>query len=237
MNIDIKEVEKFSSYAQQWWDPKGPFAPLHALNPPRLQFIQQHTELKNKQVLDVGCGAGILTESLYAQQAQVTGIDASAKVLEVAMERAHVNSLTINYVNASAESFLQQNPKQKFDIITCMELIEHVPDPAQLMQTCAQLLKPNGKLFLSTINRTTKAYLLAIIGAEYVLRLLPKNTHEYKKFIKPAELQQFMSDAGLRLTALSGMNYQPFTKRAELCTDSSINYLAYAVREDDGNFI
>lgn len=228
-NVDFKEVEKFSSYAQSWWDPKGPFATLHAINPPRLQFVQQHVDLTNKDVLDVGCGAGILTESLHAQGARVTGIDASAEVLEVAIERARKRNLSINYVHSTIEDYMQ-NAKQ-FDVITCMELIEHVPDPQQLLNNCAALLKPQGKLFISTINRSPKAYLFAIIGAEYILKLLPKHTHDYKKFIKPFEMQNLLANAGLHSKAISGMQYQPLTKHAKLTADCSINYLMQADKE------
>lgn len=229
-NVDLKEVEKFSSYANVWWDPNGPFAPLHAINPPRLKFVQDHVDLADIDVLDVGCGAGILTESLYAAGAHVVGIDASEKVVNVAKERAKVNKLNINYSHATIEDYIQKNNKT-FDVITCMELIEHVPNPITLLKNCAKILKPGGKFFLSTINRTPKAYLYAIIGAEYVLNILPKNTHEYKKFITPSEMKDFMTQAGLCLKALSGMSYNPFTKSAELCTNTSINYLAFATKE------
>lgn len=226
-NIDLQEIEKFSSYAQVWWDPTGPFAPLHAINPPRLEFMHRHASLDGKTVLDVGCGAGILTESIYAAGAKSHGIDASEKVLNVAIERAKVNKLTIDYYHGTIEDYLNRSDQQ-FDIIACMELIEHVPDPLQLLQSCASILKPGGQFFLSTINRTPKAYLHAIIGAEYILNILPKNTHQYKKFIKPAEMQTLMHSAGLQLEDISGMNYNPFTKHAKLCSDTRINYLAYA---------
>lgn len=228
-NVDLQEIEKFSSYAQVWWDPTGPFAPLHAINPPRLEFIKKHSKLEGKTILDVGCGAGILTESLYADGAKAYGIDASKKVLNVAIERAKVNDLTIDYSHNTIEEYLNSY-KQQFDIITCMELIEHVPSPLQLLKDCASILKPGGQFFLSTINRTPKAYLYAILGAEYVLNILPKHTHQYKKFIKPAEMQQLMQQAGLQLEDLSGMNYNPFTKHAKLSTDTNINYLAYAIK-------
>lgn len=228
-NVDLQEIEKFSSYAKVWWDPTGPFAPLHAINPPRLHFIKKHSKLDGKTILDVGCGAGILTESLYAAGAKTAGIDASEKVLNVAMERAKVNELTIDYFHGTIEDYLTRS-EQQFDIITCMELIEHVPSPIQLLKNCASILKPGGQFFLSTINRTPKAYLFAIIGAEYVLNILPKNTHQYKKFIKPAEMQKLMQEAGLKLEDISGMNYNPFTKHAKLCSNTSINYLAYAIK-------
>lgn len=234
INVDNKEIEKFSSYATQWWDLKGPFATLHAINPARLSFIQQYVKLLNQEVLDLGCGAGILSESMAANGGKVIGLDASSATIAAAIAHskthAQAQKLQIEYHALSAEEYLAKYTK-KFDIVTCMELIEHVPDPQQLITNCAQLLKPQGKLFLSTLNRTPKAYALAVIGAEYLLKIIPKHTHEYRKFIKPSELQQLLKNAGMRLEDLSGMSYNPFTKRASLCVDSSVNYLAYAVKE------
>lgn len=216
--------------AAQWWDPHGPGAPLHALNPCRLQYIQQYAKLESKNVLDVGCGAGILTESLAKSGANVIGIDAGEAMILAAKEHANLSSLSIKYVLSTIEDFAQQNTN-KFAVITCMELIEHVPNPAQLIQACANLLLPGGYLFMSTINRTLKAYALAILGAEYILKILPKNTHDYKKFIQPAELSHMFKDANLRLVNVQGVKYNPFTKSATMHADVSINYMTCAVKE------
>jgi 2-polyprenyl-6-hydroxyphenyl methylase/3-demethylubiquinone-9 3-methyltransferase len=228
-NIDNMEVEKFSSIASKWWEPNGPCAPLHILNPCRLQFIQQHTQLQNKTVLDVGCGAGILTESLARNGSQVTGIDASTEIIEAAQEHAQQEKLNIAYYAMGIEEFMQQH-EQQYDVVTCMELLEHVPDPAKLIQDCCALIKPGGQLFLSTINRNLKAYALAIIGAEYLLNILPVQTHNYKKFIRPAELADVLRTTALQLQDIVGINYQPFTKNASICKDVSVNYLAVALK-------
>lgn len=229
-NIDTAEIEKFSAMANQWWEPNGPCAPLHILNPTRLQYVQQHVQLENKNVLDVGCGAGILSESLALQGAKVVGIDAGADVISAAKAHSALKSIHIDYFVTSIEEYAQ-NQTELFDVITCMELIEHVPDPTQLINACAQLLKPGGKLFISTLNRTPKAYAFAIIGAEYLLKMLPKHTHDYKKFIRPSELAIMLRNANLQLTDLKGIKFQPFTKTAQLDDDISVNYVAYAIKE------
>lgn len=230
MNYDTVEVNKFSALASSWWDKNGPCAPLHALNPARLQFIQRHTVLTNKNILDVGCGAGILTESLARCNAKVTGIDASSAVIAEAQTHSAAMELDITYKNLMAEDMLPTHTGQ-FDIITCMELIEHVPDPAKLIADCSQLLKTGGKFFLSTINRTPRAYILAIIGAEYMLNILPKHTHNYKKFVKPSELASMLQTSSLKLKALDGLQYKPFTKTANISSDVRVNYLAFAIKE------
>lgn len=230
MNYDTVEVNKFSALASKWWDKTGPCAPLHVLNPCRLQFIQRNAVIANKNVLDVGCGAGILTESLAQHNAKIIGIDASSAVITEAQEHAAAKKLDITYKHLTVEELLPTHSGQ-FDIITCMELIEHVPDPSKLIADCSQLLKPGGKFFLSTINRTPRAYLLAILGAEYVLNILPKQTHDYKKFIKPSELADMLQIANLKLTALNGLQYKPFTKTACISSDVRVNYLAYAIKE------
>lgn len=230
MNYDTVEVNKFSALASRWWDKSGPCAPLHVLNPCRLQFIQSNAAIANKNILDVGCGAGILTESLAENKAQATGIDASTSVIEAAQSHAAARKLDVTYKNITVEEMLSTHTGQ-FDIVTCMELIEHVPDPSKLIADCAQLLKPGGKFFLSTINRTPRAYLLAILGAEYILNILPKQTHNYKKFIKPSELSEMLQSANLKLTALNGLEYKPFTKTACINSDVRVNYLAYAIKE------
>lgn len=235
-NIDITEIAKFNAMAGQWWEPNGPCAPLHVLNPTRLQFIQKFTELDNKDVLDVGCGAGILAESLAKCGAKVTGIDAGADVIAAAIAHAKIKDMPVTYLNKTIEEYLSTH-SDRFDIITCMELIEHVPNPSKLIADCTKLLRPGGQIFLSTINRTPKAYALAIIGAEYVLNMLPKHTHDYKKFIRPAELAVMLKQANMQLMDLQGLNFKPFTKTAHLQDDLSVNYLAYAKREDHDNII
>jgi 2-polyprenyl-6-hydroxyphenyl methylase / 3-demethylubiquinone-9 3-methyltransferase len=230
MNYDTAEVNKFSALTSTWWDKNGPCAPLHALNPARLQFILQHTSVNHKKILDVGCGAGILTESLALHHAQVLGIDASDSLIAEARRHAFDMGITVDYQHATAEQLLASHTGQ-FDVITCMELLEHVPDPAKLIADCAQLLKPGGKLFLSTLNRTPRAYLLAIIGAEYLCNILPKHTHDYKKFIQPAELANMLQQAKLKLLNLNGLEYRPFTKTSRITTDVRVNYLAFATKE------
>lgn len=231
MNYDTIEVDKFSALASSWWDKNGPCAPLHILNPCRLQFIQQNSVIANKNILDIGCGAGILTESLAHNNAKVTGIDASAAVIAAAQAHAAIANLDIIYKNITIEEFLTTDTTQ-FDIITCMELLEHVPDPRKLIADCAKLLKPGGKIFLSTINKTLRAYVLAIVGAEYVLNIVPKQTHDYNKFIRPSELADMLQYSGLKLKLLRGLQYKPFTKTARLSSDVRINYLAYAIKEN-----
>lgn len=228
-NIDTAEVAKFSSIAAEWWKLDGPMETLHVINPCRMQFIQHHAQLANKNVLDIGCGAGILTESLVAAKAKVIGIDASADLIAAAQEHAQLNNLEIDYRATTLEDF-KQNSDLQFDVITCMELLEHVPDPAQLIALCSDLLKPGGKLFVSTLSRTLKAYATAIIAAEYVLRLLPKQTHDYKKFIRPAELAQMLRVSDFELQNMRGMQYHPITKSASLVDDVSVNYLMYATK-------
>lgn len=228
-NIDQKEVDKFSDLAQDWWNPNGSSAPLHQINPCRLAFVQQHAELSNKLILDVGCGAGILTESLAKHGAVATGIDASPDVISVAQQHAKDANLTIEYTNTIIENF---SHTQLFDVITCMELLEHIPEPSKLILDCANLLKPGGKLFISTINRTLKAYSLAIVGAEYLLKILPKQTHDYQKFIRPHELAEMCRAAKLNINTFTGINYNPLTKSANLSDDITINYLAYITKEN-----
>lgn len=223
-NIDPQEIHKFNEFAKTWWDPQGEMKPLHQLNPLRLQFIADHAELSGKKVLDLGCGGGILTESLAKSGAETFGIDMSEKLIRVAKQHAQENALKINYELITAEEFAKQHA-QEFDVITCMEMLEHVPEPLSILRAAAQLLKPNGKLFVSTINRNLKSYLMAIIGAEYILRLLPPGTHEYAKFIRPSELRQWAHEAGFKLQKIKGMHYQPFTEKFSLTDDVAVNYL------------
>ena len=224
MNADPAELEKFSQLAHRWWDPEGEFRPLHEINPLRLGWIDQHAGLKGKVVLDVGCGGGILTEAMTRLGAQVTGIDLSDKALRVAELHLHESGLKVSYLKQSAEAFAEQNAGA-FDVVTCMELLEHVPEPDAMVAACARLLKPGGQAFFSTINRNPKSYLFAVVGAEYVLKLLPKGTHDYARFIKPSELTRWCRAAGLRAEELVGMTYNPLTRVYRLGSDCDVNYL------------
>ncbi len=229
-NVDSHEVQKFSNLAADWWDLNGSCAPLHIINPVRLQFIMQHCHLNGLEVLDIGCGAGILSEALTRQGAKVTAIDASSELIAAARQHALSMQLDIEYKDIYTTDLLQQSPK-KFDVVVCMELLEHVPDPILLLQECQQFLKPNGKLFLATLNRNPKSYALAILAAEYILKLLPQQTHDYGKLIRPSELAEFLQQANFKLQDLAGMQFQPFTKTAHLSNDVSVNYLAYATKK------
>ena len=223
-NADASELAKFSQLAHRWWDRGGEFRPLHEINPVRLDWIDQTVSLRGKKVLDVGCGGGILAESMALRGAQVTGIDLSEKALAVARLHSLESAIDVDYRLCSTEALAEQMPAQ-FDVITCMEMLEHVPQPVLIVQACTTLLKPGGHLFFSTINRNLKAYALAILGAEYVLRLLPRGTHEYAKFITPAELSRFCRTQGLEIKELLGMAYNPFTHKVTLNQDTSVNYL------------
>lgn len=229
-NFDPKELEKFEKMAASWWDPEGDFKPIHQLNPLRLDYIQQQANgLLGKRVLDIGCGGGILAESMAEQGALVTGIDMSSAPLEVARQHSHQNGLVIDYQQATIEQFCQLQKKlrtEKFDLICCMEMLEHVPEPNSVIQACKSLLKPDGRLFLSTINRSLKAWGLVILGAEYLLRLLPQGTHNYEKFIKPAELLAWTDKAELECLNICGYHYNPLTGRFWLNHDVSSNYMA-----------
>ncbi|WP_108507951.1 bifunctional 2-polyprenyl-6-hydroxyphenol methylase/3-demethylubiquinol 3-O-methyltransferase UbiG [Polynucleobacter acidiphobus] len=223
-NVDQAEIDKFSALAHRWWDPTSEFKPLHAINPLRLGWIESITNLEGKRVLDVGCGGGILTESLSKVGASVTGIDLSTKALKVAELHQLESGTTVRYRSISAEDLSKEEP-HSYDVVTCMEMLEHVPDPASVVQACANLCKPGGHLFFSTLNRNPKSYLLAIIGAEYILQLLPKGTHQYEKFIKPSELAQFTRTAGLEVLQLKGMTYNPITQIYRLGSDTDVNYM------------
>ncbi|MCK3655869.1 bifunctional 3-demethylubiquinol 3-O-methyltransferase/2-polyprenyl-6-hydroxyphenol methylase [Pasteurellaceae bacterium Macca] len=225
-NVDQQEISKFEKMAKSWWDPQGDFKPLHLLNPLRLNYIDEKSGgLFGKRVLDVGCGGGILSESMAKLGAKVTGLDMTSQPLEIAKQHAEQNGLTIDYQQSTIEDFLATHP-EKFDVITCMEMLEHVPSPLSIIQSCQALLKPNGVLFFSTINRTFKAYLLVIVGAEYVLKLLPKGTHEFEKFIKPAELLAWSDEANLRCDHMVGYHFNPITEKFWLNQDVSCNYIA-----------
>jgi 2-polyprenyl-6-hydroxyphenyl methylase/3-demethylubiquinone-9 3-methyltransferase len=230
VNADQAELEKFSRLAHRWWDPEGEFRPLHDINPLRLEWIAQHAALDGAAVLDVGCGGGILAEAMAKRGARVSGIDLSEKALRVAELHLHESQLSIDYRHASVEDYAAAHP-ESFGIVTCMELLEHVPDPASMVAACARLLRPGGQVFFSTINRNPKSYLFAVIGAEYVLGLLPKGTHDYQRFIKPSELARWSRDAGLRVDELIGMTYNPVTRRYRLGADCDVNYLQRATRD------
>jgi 2-polyprenyl-6-hydroxyphenyl methylase/3-demethylubiquinone-9 3-methyltransferase len=223
-NVDQSEIDKFSALAHRWWDPTSEFKPLHAINPLRLGWIESVTSLTGKKVLDVGCGGGILAESLSKAGGIVTGIDLSNKALKVAELHQLESNTSVQYRSISAEDLAKEEPKQ-YDVVTCMEMLEHVPDPSSVVQACATLCKPGGRIFFSTLNRNPKSYLFAIIGAEYVLRLLPKGTHEYDKFIKPSELAGFTRQAGLELLEIKGMTYNPLTQIYRLGSDTDVNYM------------
>lgn len=231
LNIDEQELAKFSALAAQWWDLHGEFKPLHEINPLRLAFIEQCVNgLAGKKVLDVGCGGGILSESMAAKGAHVTGIDMSSAPLNVAKLHLFESNLQVDYQQITAEQ-LATRQSQQFDVVTCMEMLEHVPSPESVVKACQQLVKPEGHVFFSTINRNLKAYMFAIVGAEYVLQLLPKGTHDYAKFIRPMELERWSRQAGLSIKHLKGMSYNPFTKIYSLGSDVSVNYLMHAVSE------
>jgi 2-polyprenyl-6-hydroxyphenyl methylase/3-demethylubiquinone-9 3-methyltransferase len=223
-NVDQSEIDKFSALAHRWWDPTSEFKPLHAINPPRLGWIESVTILTGKKVLDVGCGGGILAESLSKAGGIVTGIDLSNKALKVAELHQLESNTSVQYRSISAEDLAKEEPEQ-YDVVTCMEMLEHVPDPSSVVQACATLCKPGGRIFFSTLNRNPKSYLFAIIGAEYVLRLLPKGTHEYDKFIKPSELAGFTRQAGLELLEIKGMTYNLLTQIYRLGSDTDVNYM------------
>ena len=224
MNVDQSEIAKFSALAHRWWDKNSEFKPLHAINPLRLGWIKSFVELNGKRALDVGCGGGILTEALAQSGAQTTGIDLSEKALKVAELHALESGAQVNYQAISAESLALTEPA-RFDVVTCMEMLEHVPDPASVVKACATLAKPGATLFFSTLNRNPKSYLFAIIGAEYLLRLLPKGTHDYRKFITPSELGHFVRDAGLEIIGIKGLSYNPITQIYSLTNDTAVNYL------------
>jgi 2-polyprenyl-6-hydroxyphenyl methylase/3-demethylubiquinone-9 3-methyltransferase len=224
-NVDAQELAKFSDLAHRWWDPDSEFRPLHQINPLRLDWIDQQASLKGKSVLDVGCGGGILAESMARRAAQVTGIDLAAKPLGVARLHALETGVeNLDYREISTEALAAEQPGV-FDVVTCMEMLEHVPDPSAVVRACATLAKPGGWVFFSTLNRNAKAFLFAIVGAEYTLRLLPRGTHEYAKFIRPSELARWSRDSGLALMGSRGMEYNPLTRRYWLSDDTSVNYL------------
>jgi 2-polyprenyl-6-hydroxyphenyl methylase/3-demethylubiquinone-9 3-methyltransferase len=223
-NADQLELDKFSALAHKWWDPNSEFKPLHEINPLRLDYIDQRAQLNGKTVLDVGCGGGILSESMAARGASVTGIDLAEKSLKVARLHLLESGAQVDYQNITVETLAAQRPAS-FDVVTCMEMLEHVPDPASIVRACAALVKPGGWVFFSTLNRNPKSYLFAILGAEYLLNLLPRGTHDYAKFIKPSELSRHARAAGLEINDIIGMTYNPITKVYKLEHDTDVNYL------------
>jgi 2-polyprenyl-6-hydroxyphenyl methylase / 3-demethylubiquinone-9 3-methyltransferase len=229
-NVDPREIGKFEELAHRWWDTDGEFRPLHEINPLRLEFVETHSDgIKGKRVLDVGCGGGILSESMAARGAKVTGIDMGEAPLSVAKLHGLESGVHVDYQQITVEALAEHEPAS-YDVVTCMEMLEHVPDPESVVRACAALAKPDGHIFFSTLNRNPKSFLFAIVGAEYLLRLLPRGTHEYQRFIRPSELDTAIRGAGLETAHLSGMSYNPLTHDYRLGDDVSVNYLVHATR-------
>ena len=231
-NVDSAELNKFSELAHKWWDKNSEFKPLHEINPLRLNYINDTVSLEGKRVLDVGCGGGILSESMAEKGAQVTGIDLGEKALKVAQLHSLERGVAVDYRLIAAEVLAEQEAGA-YDVVTCLEMLEHVPDPASIVSACAKLVRPGGHVFFSTINRNPKAYAFAVLGAEYILQMLPKGTHDYAKFIKPSELASFARQANLTLQDQAGMGYNPITKNYALNKDVSVNYLVHTVKAAD----
>ena len=231
-NLDQEEVNKFDELASKWWDEEGEFKPLHQINPLRVNFIEERSFLKGKKILDVGCGGGILSEAMGQLGGKVTGIDASPNTIGIA--KAHSKSVNsgVIYIQKTIEEFITTNPDEKFDVITCLEMLEHVPSPLGVIQSCSSLLNDGGDIFFSTINRNPKSYLFAVIGAEYILNLLPKGTHDYEKFIKPSELAGWIRNSGLTTKETIGLSYNPITNNYWLGKDIQVNYMVHAKKEE-----
>lgn len=231
-NVDPAEIAKFEELANRWWDTHGEFKPLHEINPLRLQYIDKRVGLSGKKVLDVGCGGGILAESMAASGADVLGIDMGKAPLTVAKLHAMEAEIDLHYRQVTVEELAEEMPGQ-FDAVTCMEMLEHVPDPASIIKACQKLVKPGGDVFMSTINRNPKAFMFAVVGAEYLLQMLPKGTHDYKKFIKPSELSTWARQAELELKDISGISYNPLTKAYKVSNDVSVNYMAHYIKPSE----
>ncbi len=230
-NVDPSEIAKFESLAQRWWDPEGDFRTLHDINPLRLDYIARHCDLVGKRVVDIGCGGGILAEAMAVRGANVLGCDLADALLQVARRHAAETTTPIRYRQISAEALAAEAPAS-FDVVTCLEMIEHVPDPAAIVTACATLARPGAHLFFSTINRNPKAWALAVVGAEYLLNLVPRGTHDYRKFVRPAELARAVRGAGLSMREIIGMTYNPLTRAARLSADVDVNYLLHAIKPD-----
>lgn len=230
-NLDRREISKFDALASRWWDPEGEFRTLHHINPLRLEYIERRAGLKDQRVLDIGCGGGLLSEAMAARGAEITGIDLADEPLAVAKLHLHESGLKVHYRKISAEELAAATPAH-FDVITCMEMLEHVPQPESIVQACASLIKPGGQVFFSTLNRNLKSFLLAIVGAEYALRMLPRGTHEYAKFIRPAELDRWARHAGLELRGSTGLHYNPVTREYHLGGNLDVNYFMHFSRPE-----
>ena len=229
-NVDPSEIKKFEDLASRWWDPESEFAPLHAINPLRTEYINLHSPVKKLKVLDVGCGGGLISEAMSAFGAQVTGIDMGEAPLNVAKLHLLESGLDVEYIKITAEELAEQRPEE-YDVVTCLEMLEHVPDPASVIDACSRLVKPDGDVYFSTINRNPKAWLFAIVGAEYILNLLPRGTHEYDKLITPAELSEYARNASLELQRMTGLHYNPFTKHYKLAPGVDVNYMIHTIKK------
>ena len=232
-NLDHEEVNNFDELAAKWWDMEGEFKPLHQINPLRVGFIKDRSILEGKKILDVGCGGGILAEALSELGANVTGIDASENTIGVAKSHSKSINSNVRFIQNTIEEFIASNPDEKFDVITCLEMLEHVPSPGEIIKNCSDILKKDGDIFFSTINRNPRSYLFAVIGAEYILNLLPKGTHDYEKFIKPSELAKWIREAGLNSEETIGLSYNPITDNYWLGKDIQVNYMVHAKKGKD----
>mgnify|MGYP000079148073 CR=1 FL=1 len=225
-NVDPNEIQKFEELASRWWDPESEFQPLHAINPLRTEYINLHSPVNGLKVLDVGCGGGLISEAMSAFGAEVTGIDMGEAPLSVAKLHLLESGETVDYIKITAEELAEQRPNH-YDVVTCLEMLEHVPDPSLVIEACAKMVKPNGDVYFSTINRNAKAWLMAIVGAEYVLNMLPKGTHEYNKLIKPSELSEYARHSGLELQRMVGLHYNPLSKNYTLAPGVDVNYMIH----------